>query len=30
MAASEKKVLMNDTTVVLAAEGLGKQVSSPE
>ena len=30
MAASEKRVLMNDTTVVLAAEGLGKQVSSPE
>lgn len=30
MAASEEKVLMNDTTVVLAAEGLGKQVSSPE
>ena len=30
MAASEKKALMNDTTVVLAAEGLGKQVSSPE
>jgi len=30
MAASEKRVLMDDTTVVLAAEGLGKQVSSPE
>ena len=30
MAASEEKALMNDTTVVLAAEGLGKQVSSPE
>ena len=30
MAASEKQALMNDTTVVLAAEGLGKQVSSPE
>jgi len=30
MAATETKVLMNDTTVVLAAEGLGKQVSSPE
>jgi putative ABC transport system ATP-binding protein len=30
MAASEKRALMNDTTVVLAAEGLGKQVSSPE
>ena len=30
MAASEEQVLMNDTTVVLAAEGLGKQVSSPE
>jgi len=30
MSASEQKALMNDTTVVLAAEGLGKQVSSPE
>jgi putative ABC transport system ATP-binding protein len=30
MAVSEKQALMNDTTVVLAAEGLGKQVSSPE
>jgi putative ABC transport system ATP-binding protein len=30
MAASEKMALMDDTTVVLAAEGLGKQVSSPE
>jgi putative ABC transport system ATP-binding protein len=30
MAASEKQALINDTTVVLAAEGLGKQVSSPE
>jgi putative ABC transport system ATP-binding protein len=30
MTASEQKALMNDTTVVLAAEGLGKQVSSPE
>ncbi len=30
MAASEKQALMDDTTVVLAAEGLGKQVSSPE
>jgi len=30
MAATGKKALMNDTTVVLAAEGLGKQVSSPE
>jgi putative ABC transport system ATP-binding protein len=30
MTATEKKALMNDTTVVLAAEGLGKQVSSPE
>ena len=30
MAASEKQALMNDTAVVLAAEGLGKQVSSPE
>ena len=30
MAAREKEALMNDTAVVLAAEGLGKQVSSPE
>ncbi len=30
MAANENEVLMDDTTVVLAAEGLGKQVSSPE
>jgi putative ABC transport system ATP-binding protein len=30
MAANEERALMDDTTVVLAAEGLGKQVSSPE
>jgi putative ABC transport system ATP-binding protein len=30
MAANEERVLVDDTTVVLAAEGLGKQVSSPE
>jgi len=30
MAANEQRALMGDTTVVLAAEGLGKQVSSPE
>ena len=30
MAANGERALMDDTTVVLAAEGLGKQVSSPE
>jgi putative ABC transport system ATP-binding protein len=30
MAANEERALIGDTTVVLAADGLGKQVSSPE